>query len=125
MAASRILIIDDDPTFRTVLRDYFQEHGLEVFEAGDAATGLQLAAEAKPDIVVSDITMPGFGSGLDALKCLRDSPATRSLPVIILSGSIGGPKLNTLAEPGRTWVLRKPPDWAELIKTVKSAIGVR
>ena len=123
MAKKRVLIVDDDVNIRTVLREYLEEAGLEVTEAGDASTALTLVGISRPDLVVTDVMMPGFGNGLDALKTLRKDPATNSLPVIVLSGSTAAAKLETSAESGKTWVFTKPPNWPALIQAILKVLA--
>lgn len=121
----RVLIIDDDPALRAALRALLERAGLAVAEAGDAVRGLSLAERGRPAVVVTDVMMPGFGTGLDALRCLRASPATRALPVVVLTGALDDEKLAALAEPGRTWVFRKPPVWGAVVEAVVRGAGGR
>lgn len=121
----RVLIIDDDPALRAALRGLLERAGLAVAEAGDAAQGLSLAQRGRPAVVVTDVMMPGFGTGLDALRCLRAAAATQALPVVVLSGALTDEKLAALAEPGRTWAFRKPPAWNDLVATICRAAGCR
>jgi DNA-binding response OmpR family regulator len=68
----RVLVVDDEPRIRTVLRGYLEADGFEVTEAGDGETALRLAGEHKPDVVLLDVMMPGM-DGLDVLRRLRTS----------------------------------------------------
>lgn len=68
----RILLIDDEPVLRMLIREALQDQGLEVIEAADASTGLALYDSAGPiDLVVSDIGLPGGISGIEVAKILR------------------------------------------------------
>lgn len=68
----RVLLIDDEPVLRMVIREALQDQGLEVLEAGDAATGLALYASAgQVDLVISDIGLPGGLSGIEVAKAVR------------------------------------------------------
>ncbi|OLS62613.1 hybrid sensor histidine kinase/response regulator [Pseudomonas putida] len=70
--SQRILLIDDEPVLRMVIRECLQEQGLEVLEAGDASSGLALYESAGPiDLVVSDIGLPGGLSGIEVAKAVR------------------------------------------------------
>jgi DNA-binding NtrC family response regulator len=78
----RILVVDDDPTFRDVLEMRLQRWGYQVQVAPDAASASRLAGQWKPHLVLSDVVMPE-ASGLDLLGQLRkDDPAR---PVILLT----------------------------------------
>lgn len=67
---ARILVIDDDPMYRTVLRRFIEEKGHTVIEAEDANAGLKVFLEEKIDLVVSDLIMPEK-SGMELLQELR------------------------------------------------------
>jgi len=82
----RVLLCDDAPGFRALLRYTLDEEPdvVVVGEAGDAEAGLRAIAELCPDVVLLDISMPGGVQGLDAIAAMRDrSPATR---IVALSG---------------------------------------
>jgi len=80
-----ILIVDDEPSVRDLIRDTLELEDHEVVEAVDGPSALEvLSAEKLPDCVVLDIMMPGI-SGLDVLTELRARPSTKELPVILLT----------------------------------------
>jgi two-component system, NtrC family, response regulator len=88
MTHSRILLVDDDESIRKVLGYMLEEAGYTVESAPGADAGLRLAAERRPDLVLSDIKMPGK----DGLELLREFRAfDPSIPVIILTafGTVG------------------------------------
>ncbi len=80
-----ILIVDDEPSVRALIRDTLELEDHEVREAVDGPSALDALADAElPDCVVLDIMMPGI-SGLDVLTQLRREARTRELPVILLT----------------------------------------
>lgn len=80
---ARILVVEDDPQVRRMLRFTLMRAGHEVAEAANGAEGLRLCDEAAPDLIVTDIIMPEM-EGLETIKRLHDQrPA---LPVIAISG---------------------------------------
>jgi DNA-binding response OmpR family regulator len=79
-----ILLVEDSATFRRTYKSVIQDAGFDVIEAVDGESGLWLATTAKPSLVVLDLLLPKM-SGFDVLKQIRSAPATRDLPVIILS----------------------------------------
>lgn len=80
-----ILIVDDEPSVRDVIRDTLELEDHEVLEAVDGPSALEaLSGGELPDCVVLDIMMPGI-SGLDVLTELRGQSRTKELPVILLT----------------------------------------
>jgi DNA-binding response OmpR family regulator len=66
----RVLVVDDEPHIRTVLRGYLQADGFEVAEAADGAAALAAMRDQPPDLVLLDVMMPGI-DGLEVLRQLR------------------------------------------------------
>ena len=66
----RVLVVDDEPHIRTVLRGYLQADGFEVAEAADGASALAALRDRPPDLVLLDVMMPGI-DGLEVLRRLR------------------------------------------------------
>ena len=66
----RVLVVDDEPHIRTVLRGYLQADGFEVAEAADGAAALRAMRDQPPDLVLLDVMMPGI-DGLEVLRQLR------------------------------------------------------
>jgi two-component system cell cycle response regulator len=81
----RVLLIDDSSVVRSMFRQKLTERGYEVEEASDGVTGAQLALSQPPDIVVTDLWMPGI-SGVQLCRLLRSEPRTAHVPVILVTG---------------------------------------
>lgn len=81
-AAARILFIDDDESIRFLVQEELGLDGHCVRVAGDGPTGLSLAAQERPDLVILDLKMPGM-SGLEVLHCLK--AAHPDLPVFLFT----------------------------------------
>ena len=86
MANERILIIEDNEKSRRLVRDVLRFTGYETVETETAEEGLRIAREARPDLILMDIQLPGM-NGIDALGSLRADPATRDIPVIAVTAS--------------------------------------
>jgi two-component system response regulator MprA len=69
--AERVLVVEDDPPVRRMLRRSLAAEGFDVRAAADGGTALAMAADSAPDLVVLDVTMPGL-SGIDVCKRLRE-----------------------------------------------------
>lgn len=81
--SKRVLVIDDEETFRYVIRHIAQDAGYEVLEAGDGEIGTQLALDQRPDVIVLDLQMPRM-DGFAALARLANSSVSAT-PVIVCS----------------------------------------
>lgn len=82
MASERVLLIEDDPSIVAGLQLNLSLEGYEVMTAGDGESGLRLAREESPDVVLLDLMLPGM-NGLEVLRRLRQRDA--DLPVLILT----------------------------------------
>lgn len=80
-----ILVIDDDRTVLTYLKGVLGREGFRVFTALDALQGPMVARQAKPDLVILDLSMPG-GGGTAVLERLRRMQGTMQTPVLVYSG---------------------------------------
>ena len=84
MTKPLVLIVEDEAPLVTLLRYNLEKEGFEVGEAGDGEEALTRIAERKPDIVLLDWMLP-LVSGIEVCRQIRRSPATRTLPVIMLT----------------------------------------
>jgi DNA-binding response OmpR family regulator len=81
-----ILVIEDDRFLRRACEVSLQQRGFTVHVATDGESGLQLAREMRPNLILLDLLMPKL-SGIEVLSRLRAEPATAAIPVVILSNS--------------------------------------
>jgi CheY-like chemotaxis protein len=105
---SRILVVDDEPDQRFLLRRIFERAGHKVSAAGDGAAALAAVRESPPDLVVTDIMMPVMG-GVELIRQLRGEPATAGIPILAASGD------SHLASEADA-VLAKPYPWQRLLE---------
>jgi CheY-like chemotaxis protein len=110
----RILVVDDEPDQRFLLRRIFERVGYEVIDAGDGAAALRIAHEAAPDLVVTDIMMP-IMDGTELIRRLREDPATERIPILAASGDAD------LAG-GADAAVRKPYMWQHLLAVADSLL---
>ncbi|OUL23332.1 histidine kinase [Nostoc sp. RF31YmG] len=82
----KILLIDDDPTYRYLVKQLLVNTPLSILEAENGQEGLNLARREQPSAIVLDLEMPDI-SGFDVLKQLKDNSVTQSIPVIIYSSA--------------------------------------
>lgn len=84
----RILIVEDDQGFRTMLEMMIRLEGHEVFLATDGKRGLEQAKSRKPDIILTDLDMPEM-TGMDLCKAVKAEPSLANTYVIMLTGQGG------------------------------------
>ncbi len=117
----RLLLVDDDPGFRALLKATFQAVDVELDEADNAASAAAAIAARRPDVIVLDVSMPGMDGIAFCAKLKRD-PATREIPVVMLSGSDGGSS-DAAMRAGAEVYLRKPFSPLELLAIVERLAG--
>lgn len=111
---STILVVDDEPDIQTTLDVVLSLEGYEVITASNGAEGLRRIGEERPDLVISDMTMPGL-DGLEMCGRLRRDPETRDIPIILTSSREPDP------QPEQNWdvFLRKPAEVSLLLNEIK------
>ncbi len=80
----RVLVVDDDPVIRELIRETLNHDSFHVLEACNGVEGMRICAEQKPDLVILDIMMPGK-DGLEVLRKLREDTFTSHIPIILLT----------------------------------------
>ena len=116
MEQRTVLVVDDDAAIRALIAELLDEAGYIVLEADCGRRALQLVDERIPSVVLVDHRLPDM-SGLDVLEWLRARPASRHIPVIVVSGIA-----HQLAagDHGAARDLTKPFDITELVEHVNA-----
>jgi len=112
--AGAILVIEDDAGIREALSDFLRSEGFSVDLALDGVEGLERIAACRPDVVLVDLFMPGM-NGRQFLAQLRVDPATRTLPVVLMTGSRPAGETAAAADA----VLQKPFELDDLLAVVR------
>ena len=81
---ARILLIEDSPTEAAVLSQLLERNGHQVTTSGNAEDGIASCKRDKPDLVLMDVVLPGM-NGFQATRALSREPATKAIPVLIVS----------------------------------------
>ena len=131
----RVLIVDDEPDFRAMLKKRLGAGRFEVIEASNGASGLEIARREKPDLILLDVMMPEKDGILTYVE-LRKDAATKGIPVIFLTAlspdnSMTNEGLDMMAFSkhgveldGKYGVLGKPYDPQQLIQMVRTQLGI-
>jgi response regulator RpfG family c-di-GMP phosphodiesterase len=117
----RLLLVDDDPGVRALLRATLDAVDVEVDEAADAPAAAAAIERQIPDAIVLDVNLPGQ-DGLSLCRQLKHSRQTKDIPVVVLSGSDGATPTAAL-EAGADSFLRKPFSPLELLAIVERLAG--
>lgn len=103
----KILVLDDDLGARTLLEIMLGRSGFTVTLVGDADDALESLQQTLPDLVISDISLPGM-SGIEFVQVLRQQETTAKLPVVILSAHHDETTINKAMQAGATEFMKKP-----------------
>ena len=124
VAGPRVLVVDDDPVILKLLEVNFEMEGFSVLTAPDGEAGLATATDQRPDIVVSDVMMPGL-NGLDLVRKLKADAATSAIPVILLSAKAQVSDVRDGLDAGADDYLTKPFEPLELVDRVQRLLDAR
>lgn len=109
MTAATILVVEDNDRNLKLVRDVLEHAGFRVVAASSGETGVDLAVEQPPDLVLLDLGLPGI-DGHEALRRLRASPRTRALPVVAVTAYAMAADRARALEAGFDGYLEKPLD---------------
>ena len=115
---TQVLVIDDNPLDRKVLRDLLAHVGFAVEEATDGAAGLRQLYACHPDLILLDVMMP-LGNGYHVIEQLRKIPALAQTPVVLMNSVPPPDGLPILWQA----FLKKPLSIATLLDTIEQFIG--
>jgi two-component system cell cycle response regulator DivK len=80
-----VLIVEDDLGTRLMYREYLQHDGFRTVDAHNGHQALEKARDLRPNAVLTDLAVPGM-DGFEFCRALRDSPATRTIPILAVTG---------------------------------------
>ena len=121
MTATRVLVVEDDPSVRGLLRTLLTAEGYDVVTASDGLAGLVQAAMTTPALILLDLMMPDLG-GVRVLAELQEDPDLSGTPVIVVTGKADAmPQMRELL--GEDNVFLKPFAVGELLARVQQVTG--
>lgn len=110
-----ILVVDDDPTLSKFLVEVFSAEAFRVEVATNGEEAIEMARDLIPNLITMDLMMPGM-DGHAAIKCLRNNPFTRHIPILVLSA------LTDAVSAGGDIALTKPVDDVRLVEVARSLL---
>jgi twitching motility two-component system response regulator PilH len=119
---SKVLLVEDNPAQLELMDSYLRESGHTVIRFTDAKEALKKVVEQKPDVIVTDVVMPGM-SGFELCRQLKNHAATASIPVVICSSK--DQEIDRLwgMKQGAAAYLTKPFSREQLIRAVNLAVA--
>ncbi len=116
-----VLVVEDGPSELALMSHYLRAEGFGVIEALSGQEGLDKAITQNPDVIVTDVVMPGI-SGFELCRQLKRIPQTQAVPIVICSSK--GEKIDRLwgLRQGATAYLTKPYTREQLIQAVRAVL---
>jgi DNA-binding response OmpR family regulator len=114
---AKIVVIEDDASFLDLLRVHLASAGHEVLAAEDAAVGLRAVITEGPDLILLDLSVP-YLDGFEIIQALRNDPATKAIPVIVLTGRGDDETFAEARRLGASQFLTKPVARDVLIRAI-------
>lgn len=116
-----VLIVDDDPDIREMWSDCLTRRGFRTHQAQDGIQAVELAERLSPAVILMDGQMPLL-DGYGATECLKNSPATRSIPIVLMTAASNGQSQTFARRAGCDAFLKKPCSPTELLTTVRAML---
>ncbi len=121
MSKKKILVVDDSRTSLFLEQTILRKGSYQVVTALDGEEGVRKAHSENPDLVLMDVVMPKM-DGFQALRKLRQDPATQNIPVIMVTTRGEGSNVETGFSDGCNDYVTKPVDALELLTKIKSCL---
>lgn len=117
-----VLIVEDTPSEMELMSHYLRESGCMVMNATSAQQALELAAKQRPDVIVTDVVMPGM-SGFELCRSLKKQPETATVPIVICTSKNQDIDRLWGMKQGADAYLTKPYTQEQLVQAVRSVMG--
>jgi len=117
----KILVIEDESPVRAGIAGALRRNAFSVLETGIGSDGLNMAFEHQPDLILSDVNLPGM-NGFDVLKALRARPETSAIPVILMTGETHKADARISMERGADDYLPKPFTMEQMLSTINARL---
>lgn len=121
---AKVLVVEDNPQNLKLAQLVLKKAGHEVVSADNGESGVKLAGESQPDLILMDVQMPGM-DGLTATRLLKQNARTAHIKVVALTALAMKGDAERILAAGCDAYLAKPFQHGELISTVEKALGER
>lgn len=116
-----VLVVDDFSDMRELYQQFLSLHGFRVVQAADGREAVSVAQSLRPAAIVMDLEMPAMG-GSEAARALKQDERTKSIPILVLTGSSRESQLDDARAAGCAAVLRKPCMPEVLLEALKHVL---
>ena len=114
----RILIVEDDRLSMTLLSDFLSAHGYSVLKTSEGLEAINLARDARPDLILMDIRLPEI-SGFEVTRLLKQDNQTKAIPIIAVTAFATPGDETKALESGCAAYITKPVNVDELLRTIE------
>lgn len=118
---NKILLVDDEVDFLKLIKDALELRGIEVVTASSGVEAGLAIASSSPSLILMDIKMPGI-NGLQACEAIRRNPATKDLPIIIVSALSDESDIKKAYKVGVSDYFVKPIDIEKIVRRIKEIL---
>ncbi len=122
MSPAKILAVDDDVELLQLMKEMLEGHGYHVLTAVDGYEAIILANREQPDLILLDVMMPAL-DGYEACRRIKANPATRDIPVVMLSAKSQQAEQNAGVDAGALDYICKPFTPKDLVAQVRGFLG--
>jgi two-component system sensor histidine kinase/response regulator len=117
----RVLVMEDDTAIRATLVDILELNGYGVIQATNGPDGVAMAQRHHPDVILTDISMPGL-NGFEVIQTLHADEQTRSIPIIIVSASVEPEKMRQGMDLGAEDFIVKPFTEDQVLRSIRARL---
>jgi two-component system, cell cycle response regulator DivK len=114
-----VLYIEDNPLNMRLVKKYLQSFGIQMIEAVDGYSGLDMALQAQPDLILVDVNLPDI-DGLEVTRRLRNNDETAEMPIVALTANAMHGDRERCLNSGCDGYLAKPVSRVELVNMLRS-----
>ena len=118
----KILLVEDNPVNRMLIKKILTFHGSEVLEAVNGREGIEKAEKYIPNLILMDLQLPEI-NGIEAIKILKKSAKTKNIPIVAVSANIREEEKVKAREAGCAGFIEKPIDSRKFIDNIRSFIS--
>lgn len=122
MVGRHVVLVEDDSVVRGVLTLLLESAGWGVAAAPDGVSGLELIRAIRPDVVVTDLRLPGL-TGIELAEAVSVAPPLQSIPVVAITSDSSGLRARAQESGNFVTVLTKPLDPSTLLRTLDGCLN--